>query len=551
MQKLAARSPQRVSRLNHDAVLQRGMALQHAKHFKEAEYCYQSVLRLNPANALASSLMGTLCIEAKRVDLAIEYFSKAAKHDPRNAIFHNNLGNAKLAAGRFEDAIRSLEKALKLAPEFHEALCNMGKAYRKLGKAELGLPYYIRAVKVAPGRGAAKAGLADSLIALGRIAEAEALLRELVKDHGHRAEALAGLAGIRRHKEGDPEIAEIEKLLADMHGLDSFDRIQLHHAAGKIYMDLYRPEEAFSHFARAKALTTPRFNLSEYRQCIDTLIGLFTPEFFASRRHLGHASQKPIFILGMPRSGTTLTEQIVSSHPDVFGAGELAAMTAIASSLGFADGPMPTYCEQIKNLERKSTLALAERYLSDLAWRAGEVPYVTDKMPHNFEHLGLIALLFPHARIVHCARNPLDNCVSCFTNRFSESHGYNTDLATLGLYYREYHRLMAHWRRVLPLEIFELRYEELIADTEAVSRRLLNFLGPEWHQGCLDFQKNERSVTTISRWQVRQPIYSTSVGKWKEFEPWLGPLIASLGELARYPSPLAGEGGEMHLHRDG
>lgn len=396
--------------------------------------------------------------------------------------------------------------------------------------------YYTRAISLAPMRGSAKAGLADSLIALGRIKEAEALLRELATDHMHNAEALAGLATIRRHKEGDPEIDEIEKLLGTPR-LDSFDRIQLHHAAGKIYMDLQRSDQAFSHFAKAKALTTPRFNLAQYRECIDALISLFTPEFFAARHRLGHESSRPIFILGMPRSGTTLTEQIVSSHPDVFGAGELGAMTSIAASLGFADGPMPSYCEQIKALDRKGALALAEKYLSDLAWRAGAVPRVTDKMPHNFEHLGLIALLFPNARIVHCSRDPLDNSVSCFTNRFSESHGYNTDLATLGLYYREYHRLMAHWRCALPVEIFELRYEELIADTENVSRRLMQFLGLEWHPACLEFQKNERSVITISRWQVRQPVYATSIGKWKQFEPWLGPLIDSLGDLAKKKMP--------------
>jgi tetratricopeptide (TPR) repeat protein len=534
MQMLARQSaPAEFARRSEDAMLQRGMVLQHANRFKDAEYCYQSVLRLDPANALANSLMGTLCIEAKRVDLAIDYFSKAARAEPRNAIFHNNLGNAKLAAGRFEDAIRSLNRALKLAPDFHEALCNLGKAYRKLGKAELGLPYYTRAISLAPARGPAKAGLADSLIALGRIGEAEALLRDLAGDRDHKAEALAGLATTRRHKEGDPEIGEIEKLLAEERRLDSFDRIQLHHAAGKIYMDLRRPEQAFMHFAKAKALTTPKFNLLEYCRCIDTLIGLYTSQFFSTRKSSGHESRKPIFIIGMPRSGTTLTEQIISSHPEVFGAGELGAMTSIATSLGFADGPMDSYGRRLRALDQAEALTLAQKYLSDLAWRDGSAPRVTDKMPHNFEHLGLIALLFPNARIVHCSRDPLDNCVSCFTNRFSESHGYNTDLSTLGLYYREYHRLMAHWRRVLPMQIFELRYEELIADTEAVSRSLLAFLGLEWHPACLEFQKNERSVITISRWQVRQPVYSTSIGKWKQFEPWLGPLVESLGDLAR------------------
>jgi tetratricopeptide (TPR) repeat protein len=521
------------SRREQDEIVNRGIALQGRKHFKDAEYCYQTVLRINPSHPLALSLMGTLSIEAKRTDLAIGYFSKAIKAEPRNAIFHNNLGNARLAAGQFQNAIDSLKKALSLAPNFHEALCNMGKAYRKLGKAEIGLPYYQRAISLSPSRGSANTGLADSLIALGRIEEAAALLQDLAKNPAHRPEALAGLATIRRHREGDPEIAEIEKLLKAEQRLDMYNRIQLHHAAGKIYMDLGRAEPAFSHFTKAKALTSARFDLAAYRKSIDALIDLFTPEFFSARKGFGDQSERPIFIVGMPRSGTTLTEQIVSSHPQVFGAGELGVMTGIASSLGFADGGMPSFCDRLRKMNRQEALVLAEKYLSDIAWRADSSPRVTDKMPHNFEHLGLIALLLPNARIIHCRREPLDNCVSCFTNRFSETHGYNTDLATLGLYYREYHHLMSHWRSALPCEIFDLCYEDLIADTQAVSCRLLEFLGLEWDPACLEFQKNERSVTTISRWQVRQPVYSTSIGKWKQFEPWLGPLIGSLDNLAK------------------
>jgi len=170
-------------------------------------------------------------------------------------------------------------------------------------------------------------------------------------------------------------------------------------------------------------------------------------------------------------------------------------------------------------------------YLERLA-AFGPGARITDKMPHNFEHLGLIALLFPKARVIHCMRDPIDNCVSCFTHHFNENHGYNTDLAVLGRYYREYRRLMAHWREVLPIRMLDFSYEALIADQEGKSRELIDFLELEWEEACLDFHKTERLVKTPSRWQVRQPIYSSSVKGWKKYQAHLGPLFESLGEMA-------------------
>jgi hypothetical protein len=230
----------------------------------------------------------------------------------------------------------------------------------------------------------------------------------------------------------------------------------------------------------------------------------------------------------MPRSGTTLTEQIASSHSRVGGAGELRTLGDLMRRLAGRGG----YAEALAGLTRGQSRDLARNYLEALRQIGGPGERITDKMPHNFEDLGLIALLFPNARVVHCMRDPLDTCLSCFTHHFSENHGYNTDLSVLGQYYREYRRIMQHWREVLPLRMLDFSYEALIADQEGKSRELIAFLGLEWEDACLAFHANDRLVSTPSRWQVRQPIYTSSVKGWKKYEKHLGPLFEALGELA-------------------
>jgi hypothetical protein len=257
-------------------------------------------------------------------------------------------------------------------------------------------------------------------------------------------------------------------------------------------------------------------------------MGAFTPAFFAERRGVfGSPSDVPVFIVGMQRSGTTLTEQIAASHPQVYGAGELEHIRRIAGMIKIGR-PEST----VRQLTSADSLALAGDYLRKVREIGGDALRIVDKMPHNFQYLGLIAILFPKARIIHCTRDPMDNCVSCFTQSFTGHHGYNTDLRQLGLYYREYRRLMDHWRRVLPIPMLEIDYEEMVADQETQSRRLIDFLGLDWDPACLNFHETDRSVQTASRWQVRQPIYKTSVKRWKDYEKHLGPLKKALGELA-------------------
>jgi tetratricopeptide (TPR) repeat protein len=513
------------------ALLKSGVGLQQQKQFLEAERLYQKVLALDPDNAEANHLMGTLALEARDRDLAIEFFEKAVKGKPKDPFFHYNLGNAYLEAGGFEDALKHLRRAVDLKPNLVEALCGLGRAYVRMNQAKTALPFYEKALAMDASHPQVGAGLANALINLGRMDEAITYLDAVISQRSAVASAYGNLVATRKFAGDPPELQAILRELATP-GLAPDDSSQLHHAAGKILNDLKCHSEAMEHFQSAKIISGRHFDIVTYRKWIDEIMALFSPATMMEKRDCGDASTLPVFIVGMPRSGTTLTEQIMSSHPQVHGAGELYKLRKVASSVGYNGRVLRPFAESVMAMTAGTSLRLAGDYLGHLRRHSREALRIVDKMPHNFELIGLIALLFPKARIIHCRREPLDNCVSCFTNEFSGAHGYNADLKNLGLYYREYDRLMRHWNKLLQGRIYESHYEDLVAHQERESRKLIACLDLPWDDACLRFHESERTVNTISRWQVRQPIYASSVQRWKNYESKLQPLIAALGDLA-------------------
>lgn len=512
--------------------LQRGIDHHRRGAFKEAEYFYQLVLRDHPGHPEALNLMGTLAIEAKRFDVSIDCLEKAVRRAPKKVNYRNNLANSYILDGQPEKALPHLRKALAAKPKLIEALMNTVRAYRALGKDEPALENCRKALKIDPRFVRARVAEAEILTELGRMEEATRHFRAILEDEPDNAAAIAGLATAHRFTPEDRDIERIETVLSAL-GEDDRRRIPIHHAAGKIHNDLGDYDAAVGHFSRAKALAGSEFDLLKYRKHIDRLRELFTPLFFLNRKGYGSTDQRPVFIVGMPRSGTTLTEQIIASHPQAAGAGELQEIGHIISRITQVPRGHEKFAQRIEGLSAERAARHAERYLTVLKRHSRSALRVVDKMPHNFEALGVIALMFPEARVVHCRRDPMDNCVSCFTHHFSEAHGYNTDLEKLGLYYREYDRLMAHWKSVLPLKMMDLSYEDMISDQEGMSRTLISFLDLPWDEACLRFHETERTVQTPSRWQVRQPIYRSSVKRWKRYERHLGPLKQALGTLFR------------------
>jgi tetratricopeptide (TPR) repeat protein len=515
---------------SEDAMLRQALSLHQAGRLLEAEDICQRVLARSPRHPLALYLLGTFALGVDE-EMAIRCFERAVKEAPQNPHYHFMLAETYLRAGEHADAIRHFKLASELKPDWVEALCALGRAYTESGKAEVALPLYGRALKIDNRYAVVRMGLANALVSLGRMDEAARHMKDAI---GHRqdiASAYNGLVSIRKFSEEPPEfqsiLAEIENPETDKRSLQ-----RLHYAAAKVLNDLRRYEDALDHLAKAKALSPGRFDIDDYRRSIDFMIDLFNPRMLAARAGFGSASEVPVFVLGMPRSGTTLTEQICASHPDVHGAGELTKLRRITNRLAPRTRSPEELRKSILEMTAAQSKSLADEYLHHIRQQAPSALRIVDKLPHNFELVGLIRLLFPKARIVHCRRDAIDNCISCYFLNFNEDNFYNADLKSLGLYYREYDRLMQHWDRVFPGQILENRYEDLVSDQERQSRRLIDHLGLPWDDACLRFFDKGGSVNTFSRWQVRQPIYTSSMNRWKNYGSSIQPLIEALGDLA-------------------
>ncbi|QPC93987.1 tetratricopeptide repeat-containing sulfotransferase family protein [Mesorhizobium sp. INR15] len=517
-----------------DMLLRQALEFQKAGQFPEAESLCHRVLARAPNHSLALYILGTLGLDFDD-DLAIKYLARAAAQEPNNPHYQLTLGEAWLKVGDFLLAIKHLKRACELKPDLLEAICRLGEAYTKFDQAEMALPAYEKALKIDSNSARARTGLAKTLMGLGRMEEAAESLNETIARRLDVAEAYNSLVSTRKFSTEAPELNNILSELGDP-TVSGEAASMLHLAAGKILNDLARYDEAMDHFQQAARIRVSDkaydFDIDSYRRRVDALINLFDPKLIAAKAGHGDPSDVPVFVLGMPRSGTTLTEQICSSHPAVDGAGEVNKLKRMATALGLGMEATPTFGRQLRSMTEEKSRAMANEYVANLKQYSATAPYIIDKMPHNFENIGLIGFLFPNARIIHCTRDAIDNCLSCFMSNLNDSHSYRYDLRLLGLYYRQYDRLMRHWMELFPGRIFENRYEALISDQEGQSRRLIDYLGLPWDDACLRFFDKSGSVRTLSRWQVRQPIYASSVKRWKKYGRKIQPLIDALGDLA-------------------
>lgn len=484
-----------------DTMIQ-ALALHKAGELQQAERLYREVLRLEPRQGDALNLLGTLANQVGKPEAAIDYIRQAVAVQPLEPEFHANLATAYKAAGDVTQAVSHYREALRLKPE-----------------------------ALAP-----RVHLADALLEQGNLdealTEAQAVLRQ-ERRSGLAWCVLGELVGQGKHAFAEADVRHMQALLAD-------NRLDIHEASVVAFTLAAHWEkqgdydQAFDCYRRANDLKrevyrrdNKAFDQHKHRQLIDSLIAFFTPEFFARTKYFGADSAVPVFVVGMVRSGTSLVEQILASHPLVHGAGELRDIDQTATELPQRLNTTTAYPDCLSGIDPALTRTLAYTYLQRLARHSGAVLRVVDKMPHNYLHLGLIALLFPNARIVHCRREPMDVCASAYFQNFKWLP-YAASLDDIAFYHRHYERLMDHWRRVLPLQIKEVVYEEMVAHQERETRELIGYCGLEWDERCLAFYRSERPVQTASKLQVRQPIYTRSVARWKRFESQLQPLRAAL-----------------------
>jgi tetratricopeptide (TPR) repeat protein len=526
---LAAASPAAAAAQKN---LQRAYELLRSGRYADAETICRGVLDRAPNHPFAYDILGLIAQRQDALPQALMFFERAIAADGRQPVFRQHVASVYFVFGRHKDAIAQLLTALKLKPDFIEASCDLAKCYLFQGKFDEAVGLFRRALAVAPNNPTVIFESASGLATAGFPDEAKALLRRAAETGIEAPNAYFELSKIETSVEALPELDKIEALLKDG-TLSAMQRSMLHLAAGKVASRRKLFDQAFEHYRQAKAPFAWAFDIKRNHETHQRLRELYNREFFEERKGFGSASSRPVFIVGMPRSGTSLTEQILASHRDVAAGGELSEIGRIAASAGRRPTESGNAKAAIASLSTRDTQALANEYLSFLRGISADAPRVTDKMPQNFLHLGLIALLFPNAKIIHCRRDPLDTCLSCFMTGFPGTrHAYAAKLDTLGAYYADYAALMDHWRMVLPIPIFEVQYEDLVTAPEETIRALVDHVGLEWDDACLNFHETSRVMYTASRYQATQPIHRGSIGRWRDSERHLGPLKEALGPLA-------------------
>jgi tetratricopeptide (TPR) repeat protein len=505
----------------------RGAVLAGHGRLEEALASFDRAITLKPNYAKAHNNRGNALMALKQPQEAVANFDRAIALCPDLAEAHYNRGTALANLDRQEEALASFDRAIAIKPDYAEAHHNRGNALMELQRPEDALTAFDEAAS-RPGAQAVEAliGKAVLLNELGRNSEAETVFAAALEMAPGSVRALFNFAAVRKFAAGDPLIDRMEQLLFADDAQDGEDEIMLHFALGKAWLDAGDAERAFSHLASGNRLKRATFDYSadEMDRSMAGIAATFSPETMRRLADSGEPSQVPVFVIGMPRSGTTIIEQILAAHPQVHGAGELKTMRRIA------ERPPSGFPQWLDSVQPRDLARYGRAYIDQVTPKAPGALRIVDKMPANFFYSGLIHLMLPNAQIIHCRRDAADTCFSNYALLFTTEHRFTYDLQELGRFYCAYEALMAHWRAILPADRFlEVRYEDVVNDLEGQARRLIAYLGLEWDAACLEFYKNTRQIRTASLNQVRQPIYHSSVGRSKPYAKHLAPLLKSLG----------------------
>lgn len=430
--------------------------------------------------------------------------------------------------GDLKTAESAYRHILSVEPKHADALHLLGTCFAQKGRQGEACDYFLSALAVEPKRAAFHHNLASVLAQLGEHRRAEGHFREAIRILPDYAEAFFNMATVVKLHHPDPLTDQIESLLTKV-GLSDADRCFLSFAAGKFYDDLGEYDRGFEHYAVGNTSKGATFDISAEVTRLESLKRVFSEPFPALEEQSGCPDTRPIFVVGMPRSGTSLLEQILASHPEVYGAGELPDIASIATQIGKYDPGKRPYPDCLTFLPQATFAGLGGAYMKQREAAAKGMLRIVDKHPLNFWHLGLIACLFPNATIIHCRRAPLDTCLSCFFQNFRSGQEFSFDLTNLGSFYRLYRQAMSFWQERLPGKIIEVHYETLTADPEAQSRKLLEACDLPWDPACATPHRTERKVATASSWQVRQPIHGKSAGRARHYRKHLDELIETLG----------------------
>ena len=551
---------------NLDALTLRARAheLLASNNLQEANEILSQLVELQPDDAEMWHYLGWTFSHLGDIQSAITHYQKAASIAPQSIGTHYDLAMVLGQYGDIKHALRHLKQVLDLDPNHIDARVKLSYIIYLGGDTAEAMSHLQKVKKINPEHLEMNLRLGTIYLAMNDFAKARNCFKTVLRQNSDHEEAISQLASLYAYS-GEAEkayqmlapllrsrpvsisaantlaifcrplgrcqeaIEILEERLAQK-PMTNEDESRISFSLGKLYDGIQEYRKAFEHFDRGNKLSDKFYDPWEEKRWIQEIVKQLNNNFFKQVEHAKHISKRiqPVFIVGLPRSGTSLTEQILSCHPAVSAAGERLEISQLASSICEDIGSQQGYPFCLLNAKQSSLNGMAKRYIKDVTESAGSaVKVVTDKMPDNYQHLGLIQLLFPKAKIIHCVRNPMDTCLSGYFNKLL-GRDYSYNLTNLGRHYRLYEEMMTHWKNVLPLSILDVHYEDLVDDQERMSRKIVEFCGLKWDKRCLNFHKSKRNVVTASTDQVRQPIYRKSVERWKNYEEYLGELREAL-----------------------
>jgi tetratricopeptide (TPR) repeat protein len=501
----------------------------------------QQALYIQNTNPDALAIMGAVYYQINRLDEARAYFDKslASKADDESVRMEYanvccSLASLEEKKSHTNEAIQHYRQALEKKPNHIPALLNTGRLLL-IQHADEAAGYFTQLLKIQPNHVEALYYSGVQAQSMGDFDRAEQYFLQVLGLQPDYHKAWHSLSINQNFKPDTQQIERLEKhfLELQINNTDQNASISLSFTLARFFEKKDRPGKAFYYLQQGNRLKADQLNFdqTQHSQQIQHIIDTFDVGFFQQRKNWGNSSQLPVFIVGMPRSGTSLLEQIISSHPQIHGAGELNYMQQLINNLPITSSKSSnSHATRVASLSHQQVDELATLYLTKLQALAPNAERVTDKLPGNYSRLGLIRLLFPRAIIIHCRRNAMDTCWSCFKQNFEQGQSFSYDLADLAHCYLEYQRMMAHWKKLFGDQILDIDYEELLKEPEQQARRILQHCGVEWDAGVLEFHQQQRPVSSASKWQVRQPLYQSSVGSWQKYREYLSPLINKLTE---------------------
>jgi tetratricopeptide (TPR) repeat protein len=488
--------------------------------FKSAFESYAKLLKVNPRHPDALNNVGSVLFKLGRYIEAEQHFRGAVSIRPEYPEAFANLGNVLRRRGYMVESEISLRRAIKLRPDLLDAHCDLGFTLVFLGDLHSAKARFKKVLKAKPRHVNALLGMGDIARMEGDWDEARRLLDRVLELDPKNARALGAQAGIRKMTQADAHWLQAAEAVAAS-GIEAYEEASLRFTIGKYFDDVGDFERAFQSYKRANDMLKPAaepYDRKARAQLVRDLTRVYTCNVLAQAAIGASSSEAPVFVVGMPRSGTSLVDQIICSHPSARGIGESP----------FWYHMMCEHDSALRegSIDDSTRKTLAESYLRTLGARSENASRIIDKAPINSDYLGVIHSVFPNARMIYMQRDPIDTCLSCYFQAFPLTANFKLDLSDLAHYYKEHQRLMDHWRAVLPPgTLLDVPYAELVGDQVGWTRRILDFIGLEWNERCLNFDQTDRSVVTASHWQVRQKIYTTSLARWRNYEKFIGPLM--------------------------